>query len=231
MTLGLRSISTPLALCSLLVLGAAGCGSIDKSDDTAASGATSGYEPCGTSGCTEGAGYTSGYEPCGTAGCNSSGWDPCGTGGCYTSGSYTSGYTSGWATDGPTDGASGGNDGPLITTGNEDATEWDVTVRHTLDGEAPVEGTYLTTTLIHMETDFYSVTAVPVGLGSTIYVYVDGDHAGGTVTNLEGGFVPISVEGTIQISDVLLDGSGTLHDEDSGEQVGTWEILDAVPHP
>ena len=237
MTLGLRSIATTLSFSSLLALGPTGCvllGGDDAADD-GAGGSTGGAATGDGSPCSDGPGATSSVA--------SSGYEPCGTGGCWTSGSQTSGYTSGsWTSGEPTSGgwtsgwatgASDGGDhpGPLITTGNEDATEWDVTVLHVLDGEAPVEDTYLTTTVVHMETDFYSITAVPVGLGSTIYIDVDGDHSGGVVTNLQGGFGSVAVEGTIQISDVLLDGSGTLHDWDTGEQIGTWEITDAVPHP
>lgn len=233
MRLGLPTTLTTLVLTLTLAPGCIIIGADDAADDGAGEGAATGGRDTDGPGATSV--YSSGQAPCGTAGCYDSGWsDPCGTAGCWTDGAWTSGsWTSGVATDGASDGASGGNDDstPLITTGNENAIEWDVTVTHTIDGEAPEEGTYLATTLVHMETDFYSVVEVPVGLGSFIYVYVDGDHAAGVVTNLTGGFSPVEVDGTIQITESTLDGSGTLHDETTHDQVGTWEILDAVPRP
>lgn len=222
--LGLRPLFPRLALGAALIVPLGGCISNTIGDDGGP-----GEDPSTTSAT---AGDDPGATSQGSATVSSSGYEPCGTGGCeggpttWTTGAWTTGATAGSDTlgdDGP---------GPLITTGNEDATEWNVTVQHTFTGRAPQQGVYLATTLVSMETDFYSVVEIPVGMGAW-YGYFDGDYDAGMVTIVDGGVaVPsVAVAGTLQITESTLEGSGTFSDAMTDDLMGTWEILDATPLP
>ncbi|MEX1364717.1 MAG: hypothetical protein AB1Z98_16440 [Nannocystaceae bacterium] len=224
--LGLRTILPRPTLGAALSLLLVGCisdtigGEGGPGEDPSAS-ATSGDDPGATSQ--------------GSATSPSSGYEPCGTGGCeggitsWTTGEWTTGATG--ATAG-TDTLGDDGPGPLITTGNEDATEWNVTVRHAFTGRAPQQGVYLTTTLVSMESDFYSVVEIPTGTGAW-YGYFDGDYDAGMVTIVDGGVAGpgVSVAGTLQITESTLEGSGTFSDAMTDDLMGTWEILDATPLP
>ena len=186
----------------------------------------SGETPTGTEGDSSDGGMGgSGHIP----GCNSS----ASSSGGSTSGSSTTGSsTSGAATGGPTTTGTtaNGEDGPLITTGNDSAVEWDVTVRHTPNGGPPVEDTYYSTTLLD-DTDFEGFVAIPSGGGGTSYAWIYGDAVGSAVTITEGGVATFEViiEGMLDVTDSTLEGSGTYHDEMSHDLLGTWEILSATP--
>lgn len=125
-----------------------------------------------------------------------------------------------------------GGEGGLITTGNEQAVEWDVTVRHTFSGRPPEEGTYLATTLVELDDAFSSVVAIP-SEGGVTYGYFDGTYADGVATITSDGdmFFGVSVEGTLYVTDSTLEGSGTFSDADTDALMGTWEILSATSHP
>lgn len=237
---GLSTLARLAPALSLSVL-LAGCTFIFEGGESSDEGGPSSGEPTAgptdghaTGGPTDGMGAsgpypTSGHGPCddGSGGCWTSGYDPCsgGTGG----GCWTSGYVTSGASD--SDG-NGGAEGSLITTGNEEAAEWDVTVRHTPSGQAPVEDTYLVTTLLQ-ESDFYAVVAVPSGFMSTSYGYIDGDYLDGDITIIDGSIssFDVSIEGTLQLTELTLGGSGTFHDAETDALMGTWEILSATPLP
>ncbi|MCA9650781.1 MAG: hypothetical protein H6712_35070 [Myxococcales bacterium] len=228
---GLRTTLSLLTACTIGLL-SPGCIILESGDG--GGGSTSGDGTGGGGHEDSGPGYTSGQAsgtgaPCsaGTEATGATGYDSCGTGGCNP----TSG---GWGTDGGGSDTDDPGPGPLITTGNENAIEWDVTARHTFLGQPPVDGTYLTTTTIYMETDFQAVVAIPhEGGGGTSYAWIDGDHMAGEVTIVNGGVASfgIEIQGNLQISDTELDGSGTFHDDETHALLGTWEILDAVPRP
>jgi hypothetical protein len=179
-----------------------------------------------------------------------------GTATAATTGATTAGPTTASATTAASDGAgtdgiecpqppgtddgcmgSGGSDGcddpgPLITTGHDFAQEWDLTVRHTLDGRGLTEGTYLAT--VALEPEFDVVIAVPSGGGGTSYYRPDGWSRDGSTVTIFGTLETlesISVHGTVVVTDQQITGSGTFHDGPNCDdpQVGTWEILDAVP--
>lgn len=196
---------------------------------------SSGEMPTGTEGDSSDGGM-GGSGPLPDPGCNGS----ASSSGGHTTGSSSSGSTSGSTTTGTTttgttaSGESGDtdgwDDGPLITTGNDSAVEWDVTVRHTPNGGPPVDDTYYSTTLLS-DTDFEGFVAIPSGGGGTSYAWIYGDAVGSTVTITEGGVATfdVTIEGTLDVTDVTLEGNGTYHDAMSDDLLGTWEILAATP--
>lgn len=208
-----------IALITAMLLGSSACGTDASNEDPAAGDSTSGMgTPMGASGQVLPTGHGTEHPP-GT----SAGGD----------GPFTSSATA-WTTapggdistsDGPID------DGPLLTTGNDLAMQWDVHVRYTLGDQDPVEGAYEATTLVDGIL-FEAVVAVPMG-GGTSYAWLYGNvgEDGTTVTLVQAAIesFDVAIEGTMVIEEALLGGSGTLHDADTGDELGTWEILSAVP--
>ncbi|MEM7159579.1 MAG: hypothetical protein AAF799_42460 [Myxococcota bacterium] len=218
-------IALPTALLTIVALGASACGTQASSEDTAAGDSTG--SPSGTTS----SGATSQASPAGPDGTGQP--QPTDDGDATTSGATS--IPPGTSTStGPDNGISSDthdeDDGPLLTTGNDMAVQWDVQVRYTIGDQDPVDGFYEATTLIDMD-EFEAVVPIPSDGGGTHYLWLYGDVGadGVTVTLTESSVFDVSVEGTVLIDGPLLGGFGTLNDAATGNPLGTWETLSAVP--